>query len=99
LTAGIESLLHRENSDLTVLSTTSTDEVTLAVEVESFQPNVVIVDEELQFADELALFELMSAFPSLRIIVVDGHDNLLHIYEKQAITVGHSADLIAAILT
>jgi DNA-binding NarL/FixJ family response regulator len=98
LTSGIESILNRENDDLMVLSTTSHDKAALADEVESFQPDVVILDEVLRVTDISTLFELMLAFPSIRVIIVDGHDNLLHVYNKQAVPVSHSADLLSAIL-
>jgi len=99
LAAGIESILNHKKDDLIVLSTTATDEATLADEVGSFEPNVIIADEVLKCSEISVLFETMNALPSLRVIIVDGRDNLLHVYERQAITVGHSTDLISAILT
>ena len=96
LAAGVESLLTRQGN-LTVMSASIHRRNLLTREIERFQPDVVVLDESLQFTDFPQLLELLKDYPKLRVIVVDTVDNIMHIYDKHQIAVTHGNDLVSAI--
>jgi hypothetical protein len=98
LAAGVESLLARED-DLLVLGVTNVceDEFSFEHEIELFRPSVVILDESSLATDFSYLYAILKKYPQLRVIVVDEGDNMVHIFDKQVITVAQSTDLIDVI--
>jgi DNA-binding NarL/FixJ family response regulator len=98
LTAGVESLLTRED-DLLVLGVANNcdDGFSFEHEIELFHPSVVILEESSLSADFSFIYEVLKKYPQLRVIVVDEGDNLVHILDKRAITVAQSTDLIEVI--
>jgi DNA-binding NarL/FixJ family response regulator len=98
LTAGVESLLTRQD-DLLVLSVANNcdDAFSFEHEIELFHPSVVILEESSLSADFSFIYEVFKKYPQLRVIVVDEGDNLVHILDKRAITVAQSTDLIEVI--
>jgi DNA-binding NarL/FixJ family response regulator len=98
LAAGVESLLARED-DLLVLGVTNIceDGFSFEYEIELFHPSVVILDESSLAADFSFLYAILKKYPHLRVIVVDEGDNMVHIFDKQAIMVARSTDLVDVI--
>ncbi|MCK4977321.1 MAG: response regulator transcription factor [Anaerolineales bacterium] len=96
LREGVESLLSRE-VDLNIMSTRYIDEATLTQEIDHYQPNVVILDERLEYTDLTNLFDLLIDYPRLRVMVVNVIDNKVNVYDKTEFEVSHSYDLISAI--
>lgn len=96
LAAGVESLLTRQGN-LTVMSASIHRRNLLGREIVRFQPDVVVLDESLQFTDFPQLLELLKEYPKLRVIVVDTVDNIMHIYDKHQIAVTQGHDLVSAI--
>jgi DNA-binding NarL/FixJ family response regulator len=100
LTAGVENLLARED-DLLVLGVSDVfeDGFSFEHEIELFHPSVIILDESSLSTDFPFLYEILKKYPQLRVIVVDEGDNLVHIFDKRAIMVAQSTDLIEVIRT
>jgi DNA-binding NarL/FixJ family response regulator len=98
LAAGVESLLTRQD-DLLVLGVANNcdDAFSFEHEIELFHPSVVILEESSLSADFSFIYEVLKKYPQLRVIVVDEGDNLVHIFDKRAITVAQSTDLIEVI--
>lgn len=98
LTAGVESLLARED-DLLVLGVTDVceDGLSFEHEIELFHPSVVVLDESSIFTEFSFIYDILKKYPQLRVIVVDQGDNLVHIFDKRALMVAQSTDLIEVI--
>lgn len=96
LREGVESLLSRE-VDIKVFSTQFFDESTLAQEIDQHQPDVVILDERLEYTDLANLFDLLIDYPKIRVMVVNVIDNKVNVYDKSEFVVSHSYDLVSAI--
>jgi DNA-binding NarL/FixJ family response regulator len=96
LVDGIISLLTREN-DFEVINTIFSDGHFLIDEIEKHHPTVLIMDGSMRLAKPTAILKLLKNCTGLRVIVIDEHKNLIHIFEKQEVAVAGSADLIAAI--
>ncbi len=93
---GVESLLSKER-DLLVLSLLFEDTPTLNRQIESLQPDVIIMDEELVNNEVFDLYHLLSGNPGLCMLVLSMQDNRVSLYKREEILVSHSNDLIAAI--
>jgi DNA-binding NarL/FixJ family response regulator len=96
LLAGVESLLARE-MDMNVSTITLSDGNQLISEIEQFEPEVVVMDENLVLSRFSLILDLFRGFPELRVMVVDDKENLLHIYDKHEVTVRQGKDLVSAI--
>lgn len=96
LREGIASLLSREG-DINVSTTNYIDEKTLIHEIDKYNPDVVILDERMEFSDLTNLFNLLIDYPKLRVMVLSVIDNKVNVYDKAEIIVSHSYDLISAI--
>ena len=96
LREGVESLLSRE-VDINVYSTQFIDESTLAHEIDHYQPDVVILDERLEYTDLTHLFDLLIDYPRIRVMVVNVIDNKVNVYDKSEFEVSHAYDLVSAI--
>ncbi len=96
LRQGIVSLLSRE-VDINVLSINYVDEKTLFHEIDQYNPDVVILDERMEYTDLTHLFNLLIDYPILRVMVLNVIDNKVNIYDKTEIEVSRSYDLISAI--
>jgi DNA-binding NarL/FixJ family response regulator len=98
LAAGVESLLARED-DLLVLGVIDIceDGFSFEHEIELFHPSVVILDESSLATNFPFLYRILKKYPHLRVIVVDEGDNMVHIFDKQAIMVARSTDLLDVI--
>ncbi len=96
LREGIASLLSREG-DFNVSTTNYIDEKTLIHEIDQNIPDVVILDERMEFSDLTILFNLLIDYPKLRVMVLSVIDNKVNVYDKAEIELSHSYDLISAI--
>ena len=96
LREGIASLLSRE-VDIDVMSTNYIDELTLNHEIDQYNPDVVILDERMEYTDLTYLFNLLIDYPKLRVMVLNVINNKVNIYDKAEIEVSRSYDLISAI--
>jgi DNA-binding NarL/FixJ family response regulator len=96
LTSGVENLLIRQNG-MNIMSTALSDWATLANEIERFHPDVLIFDTSLRFTDLTSLLDLLKDTPELRVVVMNVHDNRVHVYDKREIIIKHASDLVAAI--
>ena len=96
LREGIASLLSREG-DINVHSTQFQDESTLAKDIDHYQPDVVILDERMEYSDLTKLFDLLIDYHSIRMMVVNVIDNKVNVYDKSEFEVSHSYDLVSAI--
>lgn len=94
LTSGVENLLAQED-DFLVLGVTDNDDKFLSeLEIDFFQPNVIILDESAINSNFPFLYEIIRKFPSMRVIVVDEGENLIQILDKQVMKVTQRTDLI-----
>ena len=96
LLAGIESLLAKE-MDFSVITIAPADMSAIKEEVERFQPNVVICDENLPFSELTTVMNLARGYPELRVLVVNLHDNRVHVYAKQEFLLNQRTDLVEAV--
>jgi len=95
LSAGIERLLARE-MDFSVITIAPADVTAIKEEVERFQPNVVIWDENRPFSELTTVLNL-ARYPELRVLVVNLHDNRVHVYAKQEFLLNQGTDLVEAV--
>jgi DNA-binding NarL/FixJ family response regulator len=96
LREGVESLLSRE-VDIKVHGTQFIDESTLAKEIDRYHPDVVILDERLEYTDLTNLFDLLIDYPRIRVMVVNVIDNKVNVYDKSEFELAHSYDFVSAI--
>jgi hypothetical protein len=93
---GVESLLSRQPG-LRVDSIPFLDSASLDYEIDTCQPNVIILDEGLISSKRIDLSNLLMGYPKIRLLVLGIHDNRLSIYDHQELIVSHSNDLVSAI--
>ena len=66
-------------------------------QLDSSEPDVIIMDEELVASNITAVMELVDRHPQLRLIVLGLGDNKLHIFDKHIVHVKDVSDFIAQI--
>lgn len=93
---GVESLLSRQPG-LRVESIPFLDSDSLAYEIDSCQPNVIVLDEGLISSKRIDLSNLLMGYPKIRVLVLGIYDNRLGIYDHQELIVSNSNDLVSAI--
>ena len=96
LSAGIESLLAHER-DFSVFTIAPADVTAITEEIAHFQPNVVIWDENRPFSELTTVLNLARDYPELRVLVVNLHDNRVHVYAKQEFLLNQGTDLVEAV--
>ena len=96
LREGIASLLSSEG-DINAQTTQFLDESTLAKEIDQYRPDVVILDERMEYQDLTKLFDLLIDYHKIRMMVVNVIDNKVNVYDKSEFEVSHSYDLVSAI--
>lgn len=96
LREGIANILSRE-VDIEVMSTNYVDENTLIREIDLHNPDVLILDERMEYTDLSYLFDLLIDYPKLRVMILNVIDNKVNVYDKAEIEVSRSYDLISAI--
>ena len=96
LAVGVESLILQKNN-MIVMSAAFDDVQAIRTEIESFHPDVLILDDSLKILDLPALFGLIKEFANLRVVVVNVEANELHVYERHVVSVKPSNEFIAVI--
>lgn len=96
LGAGVESILSQD-LDLEVKTTTLLSYEFLNEEIDQFQPDVVILDDDLKIPSTPKLMRILNGFPGVRLLLVNMRDNRLYVYNKQEIVIAHPTDLLATI--
>lgn len=94
LTSGVENLLAQEEDFLVLGVKNNDDEFSSELEIDFFQPSVIILDESAINSDFPFLYEIIRKYPNMRVIVVDEGENLIQILDKRVITVTQRTDLI-----
>ncbi|MCJ7700315.1 MAG: hypothetical protein MUO62_01925 [Anaerolineales bacterium] len=93
---GLESLLSQEQ-DLSVKSIPFKNKKTLVKEIRQYEPNVVLVDESIRTTNMPTIFDILTGFPDIRLLVINTRENSIQVYDKQEIQVTRSLDFITAI--
>lgn len=83
--AGLERLLSEESS-LEVFGITTNSETTLVKEIWRLQPDIIILTVESEGVNPARLMNLLTAFTSLRIILVSITSNNFEVYDRQQIS-------------
>ncbi len=96
LLAGVRHILDQEG-DLEILSTPISDVVAITQEIELFKPEVIVVEESMPWANSLMMFDLLKAYPELRVVVVSADENRLQVYEKKEILIYQLGDFFSAV--
>jgi len=96
-TAALESLLAHEPG-IDFMITPIIDENTLMRDVESYCPNVILLDENILTNDLIRRIGQLKNCPELMIMVIQADSNQVHSYAKRILDLTQSSDLIEAIL-
>ncbi len=96
LAAGVLNVLSSDQ-DLHVFDAASSDEITLLEEIKKVDPEVLVLVNNSKYSDCVSLFSLLASCYGLRVIIIEERNNQMYIYERQALEVRSSLDLIAAI--
>jgi hypothetical protein len=91
--SGIESILSRED-DLLLMHNVLTTEPALNKEIESFRPDVIIIDENLKIWDLSRLLSFLKRVPTVRLMILAVHENRVQIFDKQDVLISQLADFV-----
>lgn len=91
--SGIESILSRED-DLILMHNVLTTERALKKEIESFTPDVIIIDENLKIWDLSRLLSLLKRVPAVRLMILALNENRVQIFDKQDVLINQLADFV-----
>jgi len=91
--SGIESILSRED-DLLLMHNVLTTEPALKKEIESFRPDVIIIDENLNIWDLSRLLRFLKRVPAVRLMILAVHENRVQIIDKQDVLINELADFV-----
>ena len=98
LTSGVDSLLSREaDLDIRSLEVDGHNEDTLITQIARFKPEVVVLDGSWKSHQLSRLLAELRDCRKFRVIVIDGKENLMHIFDKQVVEVSRGGDLVTAI--
>ena len=93
LGAGVHSLVGDETG-LEVRGISPHDHTELIRDIESFQPDIVILNKVSQLMAPLNLLAALENHTQLQLIVVSADDNRVCIYDKRQLLVKRAADLV-----
>ena len=93
LGAGIERLLS-QNANIELLGLASARDIDFAKHINQFKPDVIVMDEASYLASSIRPLTLLKNCPSLRVVMVNTNDTLVHIYDKQQIRVTQMTELV-----
>jgi hypothetical protein len=96
LSDGISSLLAHVD-DLDVVGATFVSSEDLANQIEKLKPSTLILEENNGLGEISSLIKMLKDCHELRLIIIDGQKNLIHVYEKKELVVTRSSDLLTAI--
>lgn len=91
--SGIESILSRED-DLLLMHNVLTTEPALNKEIETFRPDVIIIDENLKIWDLSRLLRFLKRVPTVRLMILAVHENRVQIIDKQDVLISQLADFV-----
>lgn len=94
--AGLQNILSLR-TNLEVHAVIFKDIPDLIVNIQSFNPGVVILDEIYFLANPTDLLEAFLSFPELRVIRMNIDDNRLQVYEKKQVLVRTPEDFFAEV--
>jgi chemotaxis response regulator CheB len=81
---------HRDN--LNVVSRSISSPLDLVEEVTRVKPEVIILDDQGQFACHADLQELLETIPDLKIIILGSNDNHVEVYSKVVFQISNASD-------
>ena len=90
----LASVLLSSKSELKVITYQAKDIGGLVAETLELKPDVVILGESTPLAAKDSLGQLLTSFPTLRVIVVGEGNNWLHVFSKRDKLVTRQADLL-----
>jgi len=93
LGAGVHSLVGDETG-LEVRGVSPHDRAELIRDIQSFQPDIVILNKASQLMAPLNLLAALEDHSRLQLIVVSADDNRVCIYDKRQLLVKRAADVI-----
>ena len=96
LITGVEGLL-RKVEGLVLLSTPHVDVPKVIQDIKNFTPDVLIVDDTLPWSNLSNIYELLTLFTNLRIVVVNNQENKVQIYEKTETQISNTQDFFSAV--
>lgn len=89
--------LCRTQDDLDVHNAQFLVEADLIRELERYQPDVLIVDESIDVNYPTRLLQSLAVSPNVRVILLNGQANILHVYKKQDVLVTKASDLLSVV--
>jgi DNA-binding NarL/FixJ family response regulator len=92
LTAGVAHLL-LQNSSLSVIGARQNSESSLFVDINQYQPDIVIIDQ----TEHPLLLKILENFPKLSVIELNPHNNWIQVFQRQELYINEPLDLVAAI--
>jgi len=93
---GVVSILSRE-LDFEIFNKNIIGDVALVSVLEELRPDAVIINESFLITYPSTILRWHKLFPQLRVIVLDEHENLLHIYDKHEVILEQPLDLITSV--
>lgn len=96
LNAGVRSLLSKQE-DLEVLATKFSGHLEIFKIIDTFRPDVIVMDEEEMAESGGALVTSVKGYSKLRTVVVHWEHNQIEIYDSQKVTVRALEDFLAVI--
>lgn len=90
--AGLQGILTRR-SDIHVRGVSPVSRDELLQEIDRSRPEVVILDATVPLLNPVDLLACLEAHPSLRLLVVSLHDNVVRVYGHQQVLVTSMDDL------
>jgi hypothetical protein len=97
LGAGIESLL-KKNTELDVHGIKVNDEIDLVREIQTYKPNVIILEEFGPIRDKVVLQELFDYSPDIRVIGVSTRKGQVQVYDKNQFAISDLNDFAGIIV-
>ena len=97
LGGGVENLLLQEIG-LDVIGISPRDEEELIRQIRSLQPNVVILDEATYLTNSVRLLAMLGHHHSLRLVIINANNDLVHVYHKYDVVLHQISDLIEVLL-
>jgi DNA-binding NarL/FixJ family response regulator len=91
--SGIESILSRED-DLILMHSLLTTEIAFEKEIDTFKPDVIIIDDNLKTWDLSKLIRLLKRVPVFRLMILALNENRVQIFDKQDVLINQLADFV-----
>lgn len=96
LDSGVSTMIARDRGmELTIVYARDFEHLVELSEV--ICPNVILIDQSTLSHHNNLLHELLDRIENLRVITLDQHQNLLHVYTRHDVTILQASDLIQVI--